>query len=505
MVGDDFDGVLADGEEGDEGAVVGDDDVARVVDEAVVPGEELMANVGDGLDLDGVAKGVGAATADGAPVGVVAFDGDGVERQGFIDVHIVDIPVVAMMAAVFEGEIDGVALVFGEVDIDGVPSVGGIVLRPYLGEVGELGARGGDHHLAAGVAARVDFQGLERHPCRVGVGLQVEWGRDQPAFLDVVKGEVACAVVIGGSLVVVAFPADGGVAIEVEYGPVGPGAVGFKAVEPRQCQRFHLGLWRFGRKHDEVGDDALIGLIEDFAVFINRLCVGIIDSALVDDQIADSREFWQVVEYLAVLPNIDNGIRQGIPCPIEAAFKCCDVSEVGVFQLVDDGVVLPNDTKGNGVVFNHESRCIEVVAIEADALDARSAIGHPKQQVVFPNAGMVEGVAIEGYGTSCINVARRCIDGQAVNVAFVFVVVVRVKKLAVLPDVVEASHYPVVAVEGDVVEIGAIVGDEHARVVHPNAAIDAIGVEGGSGSIHSSVFCDLYASQLDVEAVDEAI
>ena len=261
-----------------------------------------------------------------------------------------------------------------------------------------------------------------------------------------------------------------------------------------------LGL-RWGRFHNEVGDDAFFGLIEDFAVFINRLCICIVNSALVDDQIADSREFRQVEKYLAVLPNIDNGIRQGNPCPIEAAFKCCDVSEVGVFQLVDDGVVLPNDTVGKGVVFNHESRCIEVVAIEADALNARSAIGHPKQQVVFPDAGMVEGVAVEGDGTACINVARRCVDGQAVNVALVFVVVVGIEELAVLPDVVEASHYPVVAVEGDVVEIGAIVGDEHARVVHPNTAIDAIGVEGGSGSINSSVFRDLYASQLDVEAV----
>ena len=71
---------------------------------------------------------------------------------------------MAMVAAVFEGEIDGVALVFGEVDMDGVPSVGGVFLRPYLSEVGELGARGGDHQLAAGVVVWVDFHGLERHP-----------------------------------------------------------------------------------------------------------------------------------------------------------------------------------------------------------------------------------------------------------------------------------------------------------------------------------------------------
>ena len=44
------------------------------------------------------------------------------------------------------------------------------------------------------------------------------------------------------------------------------------------------GYGRFGRggNHDEVRDDAS-GLIEDFAIFINRLCVSVIYAILVDD------------------------------------------------------------------------------------------------------------------------------------------------------------------------------------------------------------------------------
>ena len=76
-----------------------------------------------------------------------------------------------------------------------------------------------------------------------------------------------------------------------------------------------FGLRR-GRFHNEVGDDAFFGLIEDFAVFINRLCVSVIYAILVDDQIADSRKFGQGVEHLAVLPNIKYCISHGKSRPI---------------------------------------------------------------------------------------------------------------------------------------------------------------------------------------------
>ena len=77
MIGDDFDGVLAFGEEGDEGAVLRDNDVAWVVDDAVIPSEELMTEIGNGFDLDGVAIRIGTPASDGAPIKVVGFDGDG--------------------------------------------------------------------------------------------------------------------------------------------------------------------------------------------------------------------------------------------------------------------------------------------------------------------------------------------------------------------------------------------------------------------------------------------
>ena len=155
MVGFDFDNALADGKQGNESAVLEDDDVARVAEITIVPAEELMARVGMGIDGDGVSIVVCAASADHAPVGVVSFDGDGVFRLGW------------------------------------------------------------------------------------------------------------------------------------------------------------------DRLHNEVGDDApLLGMIQDFAIFINRLCIGIIHPVLVDNQVADSRKLRQIVEHFAVLPNINNGICQGNPTPV---------------------------------------------------------------------------------------------------------------------------------------------------------------------------------------------
>ena len=84
--------------------------------------------------------------------------------------------------------------------------------------------------------------------------------------------------------------------------------------------------------------------------------------------------------------------------------------EVGVFHLIDDGVVLPDDTV-EGVVFNHEPSCINVSTAKADALDTRNGVFHPKERVVFPNTGMEERVANEGDSATCINVACRCVNG----------------------------------------------------------------------------------------------
>ena len=169
------------------------------------------------------------------------------------------------------------------------------------------------------------------------------------------------------------------------------------------------------------------------------------------------------------MPNVNRCVCQGNSCPIEAAVKCCDLPEVGVFHLVDDGVVLPNDTVGKGVVFKLMPHCIEVSTVKADVFDARNGIFRPKKRVVFPNAGIRKVFAREVDCTACINVARRCVNGQTVNVALIVFVDVGIKELAVLPYVIAASHYPIVAIEGDVVEIGVGVGCEYARVVHPNA------------------------------------
>ena len=76
MVGDDIDGELADGKQGDKSAVLEDDDVARIAGDAVIPAEEIVANVGKGFDLDGFVVWIAAATADGAPFWITAFDGD---------------------------------------------------------------------------------------------------------------------------------------------------------------------------------------------------------------------------------------------------------------------------------------------------------------------------------------------------------------------------------------------------------------------------------------------
>ena len=82
MVGDYIDGELANGKQGDESAVLGDDDVTRVVEVAIVPAEEVMARVGMGFDLDGVAVGKASAATDRTPIGVVGFDGNVENRCG---------------------------------------------------------------------------------------------------------------------------------------------------------------------------------------------------------------------------------------------------------------------------------------------------------------------------------------------------------------------------------------------------------------------------------------
>ena len=68
VVGQCGDGVLANAKRGGEGAVLGDDDLARVGVAAIVPAFELEAGVGCGLKREGVAVMVGAAATDGTAV-----------------------------------------------------------------------------------------------------------------------------------------------------------------------------------------------------------------------------------------------------------------------------------------------------------------------------------------------------------------------------------------------------------------------------------------------------
>ena len=178
--------------------------------------------------------------------------------------------------------------------------------------------------------------------------------------------------------------------------------------------------------------------------------------------------------------------------------------KVGITYLVDDGVVLPDDTV-EGVVFNLEPRCKEVLAIEADALDARNGIFHPKQRVVFPDTGMKEGVAIERDGTACIKVVQVCVKGYTMYIACVFFVTIGIKKFAVLPDVVAASRYPTIVGEDQVVDNGAGVGAEDARVVHPNAPLHIGGGNSAACSINGSVCGNLKVLHLEVDAVRNAI
>ena len=61
---------------GSEGAILCDDDGARVVGDAVIPVKELAAKVGDGFDDGSVAIIEGAAARHGAPSGGVGFHGE---------------------------------------------------------------------------------------------------------------------------------------------------------------------------------------------------------------------------------------------------------------------------------------------------------------------------------------------------------------------------------------------------------------------------------------------
>ena len=60
------------------GLVFGDDDGARIFGVAIVPAEELEAEVGRGLNLDGVAIIIGATAGHNAPGGIVGDNLDGV-------------------------------------------------------------------------------------------------------------------------------------------------------------------------------------------------------------------------------------------------------------------------------------------------------------------------------------------------------------------------------------------------------------------------------------------
>ena len=71
MVTFDCDGELADAKRSDESAVLRDHNIARIIGDAVVPHQELVADIGDGLNGGGVAIMKQATSADGAPQGVV--------------------------------------------------------------------------------------------------------------------------------------------------------------------------------------------------------------------------------------------------------------------------------------------------------------------------------------------------------------------------------------------------------------------------------------------------
>ena len=71
MVGFDFDDELAAGKHGDKSAVLGDDDLAWVVGDAVIPTKELVAYDGGCANDGGVTIVIDASTGNCAPSSAV--------------------------------------------------------------------------------------------------------------------------------------------------------------------------------------------------------------------------------------------------------------------------------------------------------------------------------------------------------------------------------------------------------------------------------------------------
>ena len=294
----------------------------------------------------------------------------------------------------------------------------------------------------------LDLQGLEGQPGGVAVGLQVEWGSDEPTFLDVVVGEMACTEIASGSFIVVAFPANGRVAVEVEDGPIGPGAVDFEAVEPRQEVNHGLGLWRLCVKHLDCRDVfTVFGLVEHFAVFPEGgyivVQTRIIHTVFIDTQGVEAAAFRVRIEHLSVLPDVGRVVGSGDSSPIEASIVGGNGSNVATFDLEDDGVVLPNRTVDGFGAIDKPGR-IEVSFGKAEVIDFRPARALPKYRVVLPNAGIHTWSDDAATG---IDVGSYRIDGQRIKVACGAVNGIFVKGFAVLPNCVATGCCPSVRVK----------------------------------------------------------
>ena len=112
------DGVVVDGSLGEVSRVGGvfghRETVARVSAHhrsVLLPALKLVAAGGRGCQGAGGTCVVGAAAAHGAPGVVVGVGRDGVFRNGFLNTHILDVPIVGVGATILETERDGVASV----------------------------------------------------------------------------------------------------------------------------------------------------------------------------------------------------------------------------------------------------------------------------------------------------------------------------------------------------------------------------------------------------------
>ena len=119
---------------------------------------------------------------------------------------------------------------------------------------------------------------------------------------------MAGAEVASGGFVVIALPCDFSVAVEVEDGPVGPGAVDLETVEPRQEFGLMTRLRCLSGQHCNRRDAfAVFRFIEDFTVFPYGGNV-IVNTSIKNTIFIDvqSRNVYvnMGIQHLAVLPNV---------------------------------------------------------------------------------------------------------------------------------------------------------------------------------------------------------